>query len=138
MERTALRSAAYIAAVLATLFGAGGGVIGFVGMFTHLGGAGVPPQLQLVALAMGGVPLLVIAGLFSYLAWKPNWWGKLVCLVGVPWIMFSIIIESFGELWGVEQSPLFLLPALGGGVLLVVGVTLVVLDRGRVFGGRAA
>jgi hypothetical protein len=111
---------------------AAGGMLGFAELIGKLGGGG--PQFQsllAVPMAAGGGFLLLLSGLFLYLARNPRPWGKLVCIVGFPWIGFSTVAALLSRQAGFPYSPLLLLPGIGGATLFAVGIVLWVQDGGR-------
>lgn len=67
-----------------------------MGVFLAAGsGAGPHPELAGAGDAMGigsGLLLLLFAGLFVFLSFRPYWWGKLICAwAGLAWCMFGLI-----------------------------------------------
>jgi hypothetical protein len=72
------------------------------------------------------------------LARKPRAWGKVVCLVGLPWIWFSVAAWCIGPLNGAPFYTPSLGPGLAGVALLGLGVVLLILDRGVVLIERSA
>lgn len=65
-----------------------------------------------------GILFAAVAGLYLYLAYRPRWWGKLVCLwAGVSWIGFAgmsrLMHGGNPVLWG---------PAGAGALLLLVAL----------------
>ena len=131
-----MRTGAYLAAALATLIS---GVTGGLGFFGIISSAGVsfgrlwPLAIAPVVLAAG--VLLLLAGTFLYLARRPQGWGRIVCVVGVPWIGFSAASWLMGQdLHGVTFRPILLGPGLCGATLLLVGAVLLVTDWGRPVG----
>jgi hypothetical protein len=132
MSRLAIKRAAYVVAAVATLVGCGGGMGGFLGLIAKF-----PAPLQfwaiaVVPLALAGLVFAGLIALFISLALRPRPWGKLVCVVGVPWIGFSAIFSVLSQMGtGIPYNPLLLLPGIGGATLLAVGLVLLVLDGGR-------
>jgi ABC-type polysaccharide/polyol phosphate export permease len=132
MKTFSLRRAAYLLCALATLASGLGGMIGFVAM---LGRA--PKAVWLIAvvpLTAAAAMFLVLAGTFAYLAVRPAAWGKLLCVVGAPWICFSAVAWLESGFAAFAYSPLLSLPGVGGATLLVLGIVLLIEDRGRLVG----
>jgi hypothetical protein len=134
MTSAGLRRSIYLLAAATVCIGGASGLVGF---FLILGAfKGVPAWFWIAA----SVPLLLalatfvgLIWLFLYLARKPRAWGKLVCLVGFPWIMFSTnawLMSSWGG--GFHFTPLLSVPGVAGIVLLCLAVTLLVVDRGAI------
>jgi hypothetical protein len=137
MTRLQIQRTAYLIAALAPV-GAAGGMLGFADLVGRLGGGG--PQFQTllaVPMVIGGGFLLLLSGLFLYLARNPRPWGKLVCIVGFPWIGFSAIAALLSGQAGFPYSPLLLLPGIAGATLFAVGFVLLVQDRGRLVSSPA-
>jgi hypothetical protein len=130
MNRTTIQKTAYIIAAIATLFGAGGGIVGFVGLMSQMKGVGQIMPIAILPIAMGGGFLLLLAATFLYLARKPQPWGKLLCVAGVPWIGFSAVGRFISQAGAFHYSPLLLLPGIGGALLLVIGLALAIVDAG--------
>jgi hypothetical protein len=138
MTRLQIKRTSYLIAALATLVGAGGGILGFVGLIGQIGGGGQQFRtLATIPMAMGGGFVLLLAGVFLYLARKPRGWGKLLCVIGLPWIGFSTILGLLSSQGAFAYSPLLLLPAIGGATLLAVGIVLLVQDGGRLLSSPA-
>jgi hypothetical protein len=78
---------------------------------------------------LAAVCLVGIVAVFCYLTVRPKPWGKLICLVGLPWICFSSV-EMLRL--SVTSGPIFyvpLVPGVGGCLLLAIGVVLAAIDR---------
>jgi len=85
------------------------------------------------------VPIVLAVGCFLALTWAflylsktPHWRGKMLCLVGLPWICFSGIGWPMTN--GVHPfllRPLLLGPGLSGATLLMMCVILFIVDHGR-------
>jgi hypothetical protein len=137
MTRIQIQRTVYLIAALAPVTAAGG-MLGFADLVRQLGGGGQQFQaLLIMPMAVGGGFLLLLSGLFLYLARQPRPWGKLVCIVGFPWIGFSAVSALLSGQAGFPYSPLLLLPGIGGGLLVAVGIVLLVLDRGRLLSSPA-
>lgn len=137
MTRIRVQTIAYLVAALATLL-AGGGALGFAEPFLQVGDFDRQLWPLLAApIVLGGGFFLLLAGAFLYLARRPRGWGKLLCVFGFPWIGFSTIIGLLSGEGGFAYSPLLALPAVGGSVLVLVGLVLLVQDRGRLLGPSA-
>ena len=137
MTRIQIQRTAYLVAALAPV-AAAEGMLGFVDLVRRLGGGGQQFQaLLLVPMAVGGGFLVLLSGLFLYLARTPRPWGKLVCIVGFPWIGFSAVSALLSGQAGFPYSPLLMLPGIGGAMLFAVGIVLLVQDRGRLLSSPA-
>lgn len=137
MSRLQIQRTAYGIAALAPICAAGG-MLGFADLVGKLGGGGPEFQTLLaVPMVLGGGFLLLLSGLFLYLARTPRPWGKLVCVVGLPWIGFSAIVGLLSGQGQFPYNPLLLLPGVGGLTLIAVGAVLLIHDRGRLLGSSA-
>ncbi len=67
---------------------------------------------------VGGGVLLALAGLFVFLAFRPFWWGKLLCLfAGLAWLMNGLMMTAFGS--GGATSSLI---ATSGGLMIIAAL----------------
>ena len=127
----------YLIAALCPL----GAVFGAVGMASAIENDlshapnGAIGGFMLVPLVMAAMVFVAIVTVFLWMAWRPRWWGKLICLVGFPWIMFSAIgglesnMPNDPELGGFFHNPVALYaPGIAWAVLMLVGIALLVLD----------
>jgi hypothetical protein len=138
MTRDRLRRGIYLAATAAVCLG-GLGSLGTA--FVSFGGMrGMPNGFWILAV----IPILMALATFAALIWvflflarRPRAWGKLVCLVGLPWIQFSAIGWWLGTAReGFPFTPLMVLPGAAGALLLCLGGVLLVVDRGAVLSYR--
>lgn len=96
--------ASYLLAAAATLLVAGLAMSGLIGGFMEglmVAQTGTTPAemrqfFDAMRLAQG-IMLLGLAGLFAFLAIRPYWWGKLLCLwAGLSWGGFGLVGWAFG------------------------------------------
>jgi len=120
--RPMLMRAGYFLAVLASLVVAWLSISGHVLEIMRFPTAG-PAFFMLVIRAAalgGGLFGLGFAGLLGYLAFRPKWWGKLVCaFAGVSWTLFSV---SATLMHRGSPSPFSLWPGAAGAVLLTCAI----------------
>ena len=135
MHRTNVRRVAYFTAALATLIS---GVCGGLSLAAAMPPAGLPGlflALAVVPVILAIGLLVLLAGAFLFMARKPYGWGKLLCLVGFPWIFYSAIAwlrETM--LRASPYNPIDVGPGLCGATLLIVGIVLIVVDWGQPLG----
>lgn len=101
--KVGLLRASYMVATAATLLVgwlAVSGLLGdlMFGMMRSTAG-GVPPDfrqfLDGIRFAQGGL-MVALAGLFVFLAFRPYWWGELLCLwATLAWGMFGLVLLAF-------------------------------------------
>ncbi len=71
-----------------------------------------------------GVTVAALSAVFLYLAYRPRWWGKIVCVFpAFAWTGFSLMSRLLGP-----PSPLSWVPAAAGVLLLAVAVVHHVVD----------
>jgi len=137
MTSMQVRRTAYLVAAAATLVSGVTGLGGFVAL-TSAGGFHIFHDIGAVAIlpiAVGAGAIIAIAATFIYLARTRQPWGKLICLVGLPWIGFSAVSGLMkSDLPAFPLAPLLAVPGVCGAVLFIVFVVLLVADRGRLFG----
>jgi hypothetical protein len=136
VTRDRLIRAAYLVAALAPLGAGVGAALFAASIFRMAGGDESFKTFALLPLGMAAAAMVGLIALFLWLARKPRWWGKLVCLIGLPWIMFSAMgtlimhVVPGASTGGLPFADPVLLytPGLSGALLLAVGVTLGILD----------
>jgi hypothetical protein len=96
----------------------------------------MPQSFVTLAQVAGGLGVIVIVALFLWMAIKPRWWGKLLCVwAGLGWMMFGAVS---GAMTTLVASPakldVSILAVLGCGVvMLAVAVVHQTVDS-RLFG----
>jgi hypothetical protein len=130
MSRIAVQRVAYAVAALACL--PVGWLVGSGQVFGLIVPGGLPPQVRgmmMLPLGLGVAAVLALLAAFVYLAWRPQWWGKLLCaLPAFPWIFFSLVARTMiGILPGAARNPgveLLWMPAVCGATLLACAIVL--------------
>lgn len=66
-----------------------------------------PGGIRLIVLVFAGVPLVGLLGAFMLLAFRPYWWGKVLCaMCGLSWTGFSLVSGVMPGGAGVQVLPL--------------------------------
>ncbi len=148
MRKSTILRVAYGVAVLAALavgwLFASGRVfaIFLAGGAPQAAGALIPVEVA------GGAALMMLVGAFLFLAVRPWWWGKLLCLwPALSWMMFGGIIIQFKRMAVFPAAMLqnmtaevYVIPLGAGATLLLVAIVHQLVDprfRGPPIGDRA-
>jgi len=135
MTRSNVRQIAYFIAALATLISGLSGGLGFAAMMPAAQVPGWFWALAVVPIILAVSVLALLIGVFMFMARRPYGWGKLLCLVGLPWIFFSAIAWLQATVLRTTPfNPFDLGPGLCGATLLIVGIVLIVVDWGQSLG----
>jgi hypothetical protein len=129
--RAQARKVVYALSAFVTLISGVSGLTGFV--------RAIPARVIEQIWPMMIVPIVLSAGFFALITYGFMYFsktgkliGKLLCLVGTPWIGFSVMSRSMLPAYAQHQSIVFLLiPGIGGFTLLVIGFVLLVIDQFR-------
>jgi hypothetical protein len=90
----------------------------------------------IVPLAFAAATFCAIVGVFLWMVRRPRWWGKLICFVGLPWIMFSAMGTLMAQETGsypmtdaffANKLALYA-PGAAGALLVLIGIVLFVVD----------
>ncbi len=88
----------------------------------------LPPSFQVfvtIITVMSGVLVAAMGAVFLYLAYRPRWWGKIICLFpAVSWLGFSVMSGAMGP-----PNPVRWVPAAAGALLLLVASVHHLTDR---------
>jgi hypothetical protein len=67
----------------------------------------IPGGLHTILLVFAGVPFIGLTGAFTLLAFRPYWWGKVLCaMCGISWTMFSLASAAMPGGAGIQILPL--------------------------------
>jgi hypothetical protein len=88
-----------------------------------LAGEDIPAE-AMPAMVAGGAFLVALVGVFGFLAWRPQWWGMLLCAwAGLSWVGFGLISRLFAAEAGHPiPADVANIPLISGGTLLAVGL----------------
>jgi hypothetical protein len=66
-----------------------------------------PGGSRTILLVFAGLPFIGLMGAFMLLAFRPYWWGKVLCaMCGVSWMMFSLASAAMPGGAGIQVLPL--------------------------------